>query len=170
MSLLKSKSMCPIQGVYWSHCQCIRCYGVWWSHYSCTRFPLQLAWFSQSETRSFAYRRSACETGYTSPCCSAYQAPSNSIMYYVARSCQYTSNISSTGFFRVESYQWRQHWQSSVRLLALQGQRWDCRPGVIIPWQAVVESLICNFFLSVAARTIVWADPSLRCTSMLLGR
>ena len=32
------------------------------------------------------------------------------------------------------------------------------------------ESLICNFYLSVAARTPVWVDPSLRYTSMLLGR
>ena len=31
-----------------------------------------------------------------------------------------------------------------------------------------VESLICNFYLSVAARKIVCADPSLRYTSMLL--
>ena len=30
--------------------------------------------------------------------------------------------------------------------------------------------LICNFYLSVAARKIVCADPSLRYTSMLLGR
>ena len=33
-----------------------------------------------------------------------------------------------------------------------------------------MESLICNFSLSVAARAIVWVDPSLRYTSMLLGR
>ena len=33
-----------------------------------------------------------------------------------------------------------------------------------------MESLICNFYLSVAARKIVWADPSLRYTRMLLGR
>ena len=31
-------------------------------------------------------------------------------------------------------------------------------------------SLICHFYLSVAARTIVWTDPSQRYTSMLLGR
>ena len=30
--------------------------------------------------------------------------------------------------------------------------------------------MICNFYLSVAARKIVCADPSLRYTSMLLGR
>ena len=44
------------------------------------------------------------------------------------------------------------------------------RPGVSILWLGEVESLICNFYLSVAARKIVCADPSLRYTSMLLGR
>ena len=44
------------------------------------------------------------------------------------------------------------------------------RPGVSILWLGEVESWICNFYLSVAARKIVWADPSLRYTSMLLGR
>ena len=43
------------------------------------------------------------------------------------------------------------------------------RPGVSILWLGEVESLICNFYLSVAARTIVWVDPSLRYTSMSLG-
>ena len=43
------------------------------------------------------------------------------------------------------------------------------RPGVSILWLGEVESWICNFYLSVAARKIVWADPSLRYTSMLLG-
>ena len=43
-------------------------------------------------------------------------------------------------------------------------------PGVSILWLGEVESLICNFCLSVAARKIVCADPSLRYTSMLLGR
>ena len=37
-------------------------------------------------------------------------------------------------------------------------------------WLGEMESLICNFYLSVAARQIVWADPSLRYTCMLLGR
>ena len=32
-----------------------------------------------------------------------------------------------------------------------------------------MESLVCNFCLSVVAREIVWADPSLRYTRMLLG-
>ena len=44
------------------------------------------------------------------------------------------------------------------------------RPGVSILWLGEVERLICNFYLSVAAGKIVWADPSLRYTSLLLGR
>ena len=44
------------------------------------------------------------------------------------------------------------------------------RPGVSVLWLGEVESWICNFFLSVAARKLVWADPSLRYTVMLLGR
>ena len=44
------------------------------------------------------------------------------------------------------------------------------RPDVSVLWLGEVESLICNFYLSVAARKIVWADPSLRYTRMLLGR
>ena len=44
------------------------------------------------------------------------------------------------------------------------------RPGVGILWLDEMESLICNFYLSVAARKIIWADPSLRYTRMLLGR
>ena len=43
-------------------------------------------------------------------------------------------------------------------------------PGVSILRLGEVESWICNFCLSVAACKIVWADPSLRYTSMLLGR
>ena len=44
------------------------------------------------------------------------------------------------------------------------------RPGVSILRPGEVESWICDFYLSVAARKIVCADPSLKCTSMLLGR
>ena len=44
------------------------------------------------------------------------------------------------------------------------------RPGVSILWLGEVESLTCNFYLSVAARQIVSADPSLTYTGMLLGR
>ena len=42
-------------------------------------------------------------------------------------------------------------------------------PSVSILWLREMESLACNFYLSVAARKIVWAGPSLRYTSMLLG-
>ena len=44
------------------------------------------------------------------------------------------------------------------------------RPGVSLLWLGEVESFIFNFYLSVAARKIVCADPSLRYTSMLLRR
>ena len=44
------------------------------------------------------------------------------------------------------------------------------RPGVSILWLGEMESLICSFHISVAAHKIVWADPSLRYTHMLLGR
>ena len=44
------------------------------------------------------------------------------------------------------------------------------RPGVSILWLNEVESLVYSFCLSVAASKIVWADPSLRYTCMLLGR
>ena len=44
------------------------------------------------------------------------------------------------------------------------------RPGVSILWLGEMESLICSFYLSVAARKIVCAHPSLRYTRMLLGR
>ena len=42
------------------------------------------------------------------------------------------------------------------------------RPGVSTLWLSEVDSLICNFYPSVAARKIVSADPSLRYTSLLL--
>ena len=43
------------------------------------------------------------------------------------------------------------------------------QPSVSILWVGEVESLICSFYLSVAARILVWVDPPLRYTSMLLG-
>ena len=43
------------------------------------------------------------------------------------------------------------------------------RTGVSILWLGEMESLVCNFYLCVAARKIVWADPSLRYTRMFLG-
>ena len=42
-------------------------------------------------------------------------------------------------------------------------------PSVSILWLGEVESLLCNFYLSVAVRKIVWADPSLRYTGILMG-
>ena len=42
-------------------------------------------------------------------------------------------------------------------------------PGVSILWLGEVKSWICNFYLSVAARKIVWADQSLRYTSNVAG-
>ena len=44
------------------------------------------------------------------------------------------------------------------------------QPGVSILWLGEVESWISNLYLSVAARKLVRADPSLRYTRMLLGR
>ena len=43
-------------------------------------------------------------------------------------------------------------------------------PGVSILGLGEITSLIGSLYLSVAARTIVLADPSLRHTSILLGR
>ena len=57
--------------------------------------------------------------------------------------------------------------QGAWRYRVSTGTGWPC---VSILWLGEVESLICSFYLSVAARTIVWADPSLRYSSMLLGR
>ena len=42
-------------------------------------------------------------------------------------------------------------------------------PGVSILWLGEMESWICNLYLSVAVHKIVWTDPSLRYSSMLLG-
>ena len=42
-------------------------------------------------------------------------------------------------------------------------------PSVSILWPGEVESLICNLYLSVAARKIVWAGPSLRYTRCVAG-
>ena len=54
---------------------------------------------------------------------------------------------------------------------------WSYRVSAGTGWPCVgllglgeIESLISNFYLSVAARETVRADPSLRCTSILLGR
>ena len=70
-------------------------------------------------------------------------------------------------FFRVESYQWLK----IGTLVATLPGTWCYRvsagtgwPGVSILWLVEMESWICNFYLSVAAHAIVWADPSLRYT------
>ena len=51
------------------------------------------------------------------------------------------------------------------RVIPVTGQ-----PGVSVLWLGEIESLMCNCYLSVVTRTLVWADPSLRYSSMLLGR
>ena len=44
------------------------------------------------------------------------------------------------------------------------------QPSVSMLWLGEVESVIFSFYLSLAAHKTLWADPSLRYTSMLLGR
>ena len=53
---------------------------------------------------------------------------------------------------------------------------WSCRvssgtgwPSVSILWPGEIESWTCYFYFSVAAHPIVWADPSLIDTNMLIG-
>ena len=55
------------------------------------------------------------------------------------------------------------HWQYRVS----GGTGW---PGVNTLWLGEIANWVCGFYLSVAAHAIVSADPSLRYTSMLLGR
>ena len=76
-------------------------------------------------------------------------------------------------FFGVESYQWLKNWHSSGTLPGA----WRYRVSTGTDWPVSVYCdwvrwtfLVCNFYLSVAARKIVWADPSQRYTCMLLGR
>ena len=83
-------------------------------------------------------------------------------------------------FSGVESYQWLKNWHSSgypARRPALWGQHWDCLSRcqyTVTGWDGKLDlqllSQCGNFYLSVVVRTIVWADPSLRYTHMLLGR
>ena len=67
-------------------------------------------------------------------------------------------------------------WKIGTPVATLPGAWWyrvstgTGQPGVSILWLGEVERLICNFYLRVAARKIVWADPSLRYTSLLLER
>ena len=75
-------------------------------------------------------------------------------------------------FFRVDSYLWLRNWNSSGYLPGAWHYRVSTgtgQPGVSILWLGEVERWICNLYLSVAARKIVWADLSLRYTSLLLG-
>ena len=65
-------------------------------------------------------------------------------------------------------------WNIGTGLAALSGA-WRCRvsTGTGLPSVSALglgESWICNFYLSMAARTIVWVDVSLRHTSLLPGR
>ena len=67
-------------------------------------------------------------------------------------------------------------WKKGTPIAALPGA-WYYRvstgtgqPGVSILWLGEMESLICSFCLSVAAHTLVWADPSLKYTSVLPGQ
>ena len=67
-------------------------------------------------------------------------------------------------FSGVESYHWLKNWHS--RGIIVSALWW---PGFSILLLGEVESWICNFHVSVAARSIVGADLSLRHTGMLLG-
>ena len=69
-------------------------------------------------------------------------------------------------FFKVESYERLNNWYAG-RWRINAGTGW---PGVSMLWLGEIESLIRDFYLSVAARPTVWADLSLRYTTMLLGR
>ena len=81
------------------------------------------------------------------------------------------SNPACAGIFSGSSH--TSDLKSGTPVATLPGA-WRCRvstgtgqPGVSILWLGEVERLICNFHLSVVARKIVWADPSLRYTSLL---
>ena len=81
-----------------------------------------------------------------------------------SRLCQYFFGWSHTIDLKIE-----------IPVATLPGA-WRCRvsawtgwPGVSILWLGEIGSVIYNFYLSVAACTIVWAEPTLGYTSMLLG-
>ena len=61
------------------------------------------------------------------------------------------------------------NWHSSGYPARRLGQRWDWLARCQYT-SSEVESWICSFYLSAAARQIIRADPSLRYTRMLLGR
>ena len=75
--------------------------------------------------------------------------------------------------FRVELHQYL---RTSTPVASLPGP-WSYRVRAGTSWLDIgillvdeIARLICNLYLSVAARPIVRADPTLSCTSMLLGR
>ena len=72
----------------------------------------------------------------------------------------------SVEIFRIESYSHSCGYPA--RRLVFLGQCWDwlAQCQYTVTWW---NSFICNLFLTVAACTIVCADPSLRYTSLLLG-
>ena len=82
----------------------------------------------------------------------------------------FESCLRHENFLKVESHQWLKNGHSSgwgtwrSRVSTKTGQ-----PSVSRLWLGEVESLICNFYLNVAACKLVWTDPSLTYTSMLLG-
>ena len=75
-------------------------------------------------------------------------------------------------FFQAKSYQWLKNWHFVATLPGTWRYRVNTEtswPGVSILWLGEIESLINNFHLWVAAGTLVWADPTLRYTGLLLG-
>ena len=70
------------------------------------------------------------------------------------------SNPASAGIFPGSSH--TSDLEIGIPVRALSGA-WRYRVSAGTGWPGVseMESLICNFYLSVAARKIVWADPSL---------
>ena len=71
----------------------------------------------------------------------------------------FESRLRRDFFFRVESCQWLKHWHSSGYTLpgawCYRVSTGAGRPGVSILRLGEVESLTCNFYLSVSARKIV---------------
>ena len=75
--------------------------------------------------------------------------------------------------FQIESYQWLKIGTSVAALLSAWHYRVSAEtgwPSVSTLWPGETENFVYIFCLSLTARTLVWADPSLRYTSMLVGR
>ena len=82
-----------------------------------------------------------------------------------------TADLALPPSFAMDIFQVKSYSSScSTRRLALQGQHWDWLAWYQYTVLDETVSLICNFYLNVAASTAVWAEPSLRYTNMLLGR